>query len=74
MNKNVLIVTEKVDIINNIEKLKEDIIDYYGTAFTNDLLSALFEIENVDKMADEELIFLAEELGFNIENYIKYEF
>ncbi|MBE7053577.1 MAG: hypothetical protein E7391_04805 [Ruminococcaceae bacterium] len=58
----------------DIDRLKEDIIDYYGTAISSDLFPALVEIVNVDKMTGEELLSLAQELGFNIDNYRKYEF
>lgn len=58
----------------NIDKLKDEIIDYYGTAMYNDLAPALLDLLDCEGLSDEELIELATSLGINISKYILYEF
>ena len=46
----------------DINKLKQDLKDYYG--------AALMQSFDIDNLSDEEIINKAIEIGLNIENYI----
>ena len=54
----------------NIEKLREDLIDYYGTAMQNGFPMAAIEISKIEKASAEELIKIAEKNRINFKKYI----
>lgn len=58
----------------DIERLKEEIIDYYGTAMNNGFNMAIVDIEKVERASDEEIIKIARKIGINIEKYKTYDF
>ena len=52
----------------DIEKLREDLIDYFGTAsFYNKM--AMMDLIKVEKANDDELINIAIKNGFNLTKY-----
>lgn len=55
----------------DIERLKMDLIDYYGTAMTNGWRMAEFDISDIQNASPEELIRIAGKCGFNINDYIE---
>ena len=55
------------------EKLKNDLIDYYGTASYNGFPMAIIELSNVENASYEELINIAIKNNFNLNNYKKEE-
>ena len=55
----------------DIEKLRKDLIDYFGSAmFINKGLS-IMELSNIENASDNELIDIAIKNNFNLNNYIK---
>lgn len=52
----------------DIERLREDLITYFGTAIYYNPM-AIMELEEVKKASDEELIQKAKENNFNLERY-----
>ena len=55
------------------EKLRNDLIDYYGTASYNGFPIAIIELSNVENASYEELINIAIKNNFNLNNYKKEE-
>lgn len=53
----------------NIEKLREDLINYYGTAMYNSSPIALKELIKVEKATATELISIAQKNKINIDDY-----
>lgn len=52
----------------DIERLRDDLIDYFGTAmFYNP--AAMMDLEKVRKASDEELIEIAKNNGFDLDKY-----
>ena len=54
----------------NINKLRRDLEDYYGTAMFTISPVAMMDLEKVQKASEDELIEIAKECGFNINKYI----
>lgn len=52
-------------------RLREDLMDYYGSAMANVSPLAVMDLTTVETMNDAELVNLAKKLGFNVERYIK---
>lgn len=55
----------------DIERLREDLKDYYGTAIFSGFPMAIMEVEKVLRASDEELIRMAEKNGMNLQRYCK---
>lgn len=55
------------------EKLRNDLIDYYGTASYNGFPMAIIELSDVENASYEELINIAIKNNFNLNNYKKEE-
>ena len=56
----------------NIEKLRDDLINYYGTALYNSSPLAIIELSKIERSNDEEIIKIAIENNFNLNKYIEY--
>lgn len=54
----------------NIEKLREDLYDYFGTAMINTSPLAMMELTKIEKANIYELIKIAEENGFDLNKYL----
>lgn len=53
----------------DIERLRDDLIDYFGTAsFYNKM--AMMDLIKVKEASDEELIQIAQKNGFDLKKYI----
>ncbi len=53
----------------NIEKLRNDLIDYFGTALFNGNSMAIVDLSKIEQANDYELIEIAIQNGFNLNNY-----
>ena len=49
----------------DIEEIRSELEDYYGTAMTNGFPMAVIELGNLEEMDDDELRELAEEIGIS---------
>jgi len=56
----------------DIEKLREDLIDYYGTAMFNASPLAMIELTKIEKATDKEIIQIAIDNKFDLNEYIIY--
>lgn len=54
----------------DFERLRQDLMDYYGTAMTGGFPMAVIDLSNVEKATDEELIELANQAGINAGKYV----
>ena len=54
----------------NIETLKEDLINYFGTAMYSSSPLAVIELTKIEKAKDEELIQIALDNNFDLNKYI----
>ena len=54
----------------NIEKLREDLIDYFGTAMYSASPLAIINLTEVEKASPDKLIQIAKNNNFNLNNYI----
>lgn len=53
----------------DIERLREDLKDYYGTAMFNGFPMAMMEVDKVSRASDEELLRMAEKNGMDLKRY-----
>lgn len=58
----------------NIEKLRSDLMDYYGTAASSGFSVAMMDVFKVEDASKEELIKLAKRAGLNLREYEGDEF
>ena len=57
----------------DIDRLREDLEDYFGTAMFNGNPQSMMELEEVKRASEQELISLATRCGFNINEYTERE-
>ena len=57
----------------NIDKLREDLLDYYGTAIFNASPLAIIELINIEKASNEELKEIALNNNFDLNEYKYYQ-
>ena len=55
----------------NVEKLRKDLIDYFGTAMSF-MPIAMMELSEVQKANENELIKIAKDNGFDLSKYEEY--
>ena len=55
----------------DIEKLRRDLIDYYGAAMNNGFSMAVIELSKIESGTDEEIIEIATKIGINLNRYIE---
>ena len=53
----------------DIEKLRDDLIDYYGTAFCSGFGAAVIEIGEIENASPGRLVQIAEQSGIDLSNY-----
>ena len=53
----------------DIEALREDLMDYYGTAMMSGFPMAIMDLSDVENASDLKLIMLAEKAGFDLNKY-----
>ena len=51
-------------------RLRKDLIDYYGTASFNGFPAAFMDLSKIERMSDEELIRFALEKRVDLDKYI----
>lgn len=54
----------------DIERLRRDLIDYFGTAIFNGSPQAIIELSKVENASPNELISIAINNGFDINDYV----
>jgi hypothetical protein len=62
-----LLVEQKIDI----DRLREDILDYYGTAMFNDFAMAAMNVQFIEMASDQDLIAIAQKEGVDLTKYIR---
>ena len=60
-------------MIIDIDRLRRDLIDYFGSA-TPIYGVAFMDVINVERASDEEVVRIALENGFNLSDYEDYEY
>lgn len=55
----------------DIEKLRQYIIDYYGTAMINSSPTAMMDLLEVENASNEKVLSLALKNSINLNNFIK---
>ena len=59
------------DFMNiDIKKLREDLINYFGTAMASGFGMAVMDLSRVERASDEELIRIALDCGFDLNDYV----
>lgn len=51
------------------EKLRNDLMDYYGTFMVALFPAAVFELGRIEKASSEELLMIAKENNFDVDDY-----
>ena len=54
----------------DIEKLRRDLIDYFGTAMASGFGMAVMDLTRVERASDQELINIALDCGFDLNDYV----
>ena len=54
----------------DINRLRRDMKDYYGTAMFNGFPMAVMDLSKVERLSDRELVELAQENGVDLRKYI----
>ena len=49
----------------------KDLIDYFGTAMSNDFGMAVIDLSEIENASPEKLISIAKKLGVDLRNYIE---
>lgn len=57
----------------NIEKLRQDLMDYYGTAAHSGFPAAMMDVIDVETALPEKLVELANRAGMNLRDYAEEE-
>jgi hypothetical protein len=58
-----------MDIEINVERLREGLVDHYGTAMTGGQWPAIADLSEVENASPEKLIRLAEREGIDLRKY-----
>ena len=53
------------------DHLREDLLDYYGTAMFNDFAMASMNVQFIEMASDRDLIAIAQKEGVDLTKYIK---
>ena len=54
----------------DVNSLRKDMTDYYGTAMFSGFPMAVMDLSNVESMSDRELVELAQKKGEDLRKYI----
>ena len=57
----------------DIDKLREDLEDYFGTAMFSGNPQAMMDFEKVKRASTQQLILIAQRCGFDINDYAERE-
>lgn len=55
----------------DVERLRNDMMDYYGTAIFNDFAMAAMNVEFIEIASDQDLIAIAQKEGVDLSKYLK---
>lgn len=55
----------------DFERLREDLVDYFGTAMFAGFPAAVVDVTQVEMATNEQLIQIAQANGFDLNNYTK---
>lgn len=55
----------------NIEELRRDLMDYYGSAMSNGFGMTVIDLSEIENASPEKLISIAKKLGVDLRNYIE---
>ena len=55
----------------DVERLRNDMMDYYGTAIFNDFAMAAMNVEFIEMASDQDLIAIAPKEGVDLSKYLK---
>ena len=53
------------------DRLRSDLMDYYGTAMVGGFPMAVIELGQVERASESELVQIAQKLGYNLNKYFK---
>ena len=53
----------------NIEQLREDLKDYYGTAMFNASPMAVMDLSGIERASNQEIVDIAREMGIDLRKY-----
>ena len=53
------------------DRLRSDLMDYYGTAMVGGFPMAVIELGQVERASESELVQIAQKLGYNLNKYSK---
>ena len=53
----------------DLERLRKDLKDYYGTAMFNGNPAALMELSHISGLSNEEILDFAKKIGMNLDKY-----
>ena len=56
---------------HNTDQLREDLMDYYGTAMHNGFPMAVIDLSKTETASDQELIRIAEEEDIDLSKYME---
>ena len=54
----------------DVNRLRRDMKDYYGTAMFNGFSIAVMDLSKVERLSDQEIVDLAQTNGMDLEKYI----
>lgn len=57
----------------DVERLRMDLLDYFGTAISYNSL-AIIDVAKISNASDEEIVRIALQNGFNLNNYKEKEY
>ena len=60
-------------MVIDIDALRRDLIDYYGTAMTSGFPMAMMNLSKVENASPEELVSIARANGFDLSKYQVYD-
>ena len=58
----------------DFDKLRQDLLDYFGTAMTMGFGAAIIDISKIENASNEELINIAKQNGFDLNKYVVQSF
>ena len=59
-----------MEVIIDIERLRNDLIDYFGTAMYSGFGMVVVDVVKVQRASDEEVISIAQECNFDLNKYV----
>lgn len=59
------------DYVIDTDSLRDDLIDYFGTAMYNASPLAMMNLSEVENASDMRILELAQENGFDLDDYFK---